>query len=150
MKTLRSVEIKELPVKCLEKFKKKRKVLHKCILIAALTLVWQFWMQNQKQRGQLVSQNKELSALACILMYFEMLQTFRGSGLPILYVTVITPIWNRSFPPHSWEKVKLLGIYINGALIPQTLMHVPNARQHSYPTGFNSSTQMHVWKCLHA
>lgn len=125
-------------------------MLHKCIFTAALTLMWQLWMQNQKQRGQHISQKKKLSAFSLYLkVLWNVADIQRVWFANIVCATVITPIWNISFPPLSSEKAKLSGVYTNGALILQTLMHVPNVRQHSWPTDFNSTAQMHVWKCLH-
>lgn len=102
-------------------------------------------MQNQKQRGQNVSQNKKLSAFSLYLkLLWNVADIQRIYFANIVCPTVITQIWNINFPFPFWEKAKLLEIQTNGALILQTLMSVPNVRQQSCPTDFSGSAQMHV------
>lgn len=112
------------------------------ILVAALNA-------ESKAEGQNVSQNKKLSGFSLYLKLLWNVADIQRILFPnIVCPTVITPIWNINFPSPFWEKAKLLEIHTNGALIPQTLMPVPNVRQQSCPTDFSGSAQVHVWKRL--
>lgn len=102
--------------------KLQKKVLHKCIFIAVLTLWWQLWVQNQMQRGQNISQKKKLSAFSPYLIrLWNTADSQRIQFANTVRATVIAPVSNTNFPPPFWQEAKLLGIYTNGALILWTL-----------------------------
>ena len=83
-------------------------------------------MQNQKQRGQNISQNKKLSAFSLYLkLLWNVADIQRIKFANVVCYRNYTNL-EYKFSSTFWEKVKLLGIYTNEALILQTLIHVPN------------------------